>query len=94
MYDACLELGIREALDLNAPDGQAGVIGPKPHNHVIMAPRQKGRFFARTRRFSTHLSWGRANPMNLLLAKRRVSYPNSQLTQTDSIPGLLRTLAG
>ncbi len=32
MYDACLELGVREARDLNAPDGQAGVIGPMPHN--------------------------------------------------------------
>ena len=32
MYDACLELGVREAPDLNAPDGQAGVIGPMPHN--------------------------------------------------------------
>src|SRR5579872_1678823 len=32
MYDACLELGVREALDLNAADGQAGVIGPMPHN--------------------------------------------------------------
>jgi choline dehydrogenase-like flavoprotein len=28
MYDACLELGVREAPDLNAPD----VIGPMPHN--------------------------------------------------------------
>jgi len=32
MYDACLELGMREAPDLNASDGQAGVIGPMPHN--------------------------------------------------------------
>ena len=32
MYDACVELGVREAPDLNAPDGQAGVIGPMPHN--------------------------------------------------------------
>jgi len=32
MYDACLELGVKEALDLNAPDGQAGVVGPMPHN--------------------------------------------------------------
>jgi choline dehydrogenase len=32
MYDACLELGVREAPDLNAPDGQAGVVGPMPHN--------------------------------------------------------------
>ena len=27
MYEACLELGVREARDLNAADGQAGVIG-------------------------------------------------------------------
>ena len=27
MYDACVELGVREAADLNAPDGQAGVVG-------------------------------------------------------------------
>ena len=32
MYEACLELGVREARDLNAADGQAGVIGPMPHN--------------------------------------------------------------
>ena len=32
MYDACLELGVREAPDLNAPDAQAGVVGPMPHN--------------------------------------------------------------
>jgi choline dehydrogenase len=32
MYDACLELGVREAPDLNALDAQAGVIGPMPHN--------------------------------------------------------------
>jgi choline dehydrogenase len=32
MYDACVELGVREAHDLNAPDGQAGVVGPMPHN--------------------------------------------------------------
>ena len=32
MYDACVELGVREAPDLNAPDGQAGVVGPMPHN--------------------------------------------------------------
>jgi choline dehydrogenase len=32
MYDACVELGIRESADLNAPDGQAGVIGVMPHN--------------------------------------------------------------
>ena len=32
MYEACLELRVREARDLNAADGQAGVIGPMPHN--------------------------------------------------------------
>jgi choline dehydrogenase len=32
MYEACVELGVREAPDLNAPDGQAGVIGAIPHN--------------------------------------------------------------
>ena len=32
MYDACLELGVREAPDLNALDAHAGVIGPMPHN--------------------------------------------------------------
>lgn len=32
MYEACLELGIREAPDLNAPDAQAGVVGAMPHN--------------------------------------------------------------
>ena len=32
MYDACVELGVREAPDLNAPDAQAGVVGPMPHN--------------------------------------------------------------
>jgi choline dehydrogenase len=32
MYDACLELGVREALDLNALDAHAGVVGPMPHN--------------------------------------------------------------
>jgi len=32
MYDACVELGVKEAPDLNAPDGQAGVVGPMPHN--------------------------------------------------------------
>lgn len=32
MYDACVELGMREAPDLNAPDGQAGVVGAMPHN--------------------------------------------------------------
>jgi choline dehydrogenase len=32
MYEACVELGVREAPDLNAPDGQAGVVGAIPHN--------------------------------------------------------------
>ena len=32
MYEACLELGVREAADLNAADAQAGVIGAIPHN--------------------------------------------------------------
>ena len=32
MDEACLELGVREAPDLNAPDAQAGVVGPMPHN--------------------------------------------------------------
>jgi choline dehydrogenase len=32
MVEACLELGVREAPDLNAPDGQAGVVGAMPHN--------------------------------------------------------------
>ncbi len=32
MYEACLELGVREAADLNAPDGQTGVVGAMPHN--------------------------------------------------------------
>ena len=32
MYDACLELGVREAPDLNALDAHAGVVGPMPHN--------------------------------------------------------------
>ncbi len=32
MYDACVELGVREAPDLNALDAHAGVIGPMPHN--------------------------------------------------------------
>ncbi len=32
MYDACVELGVREAPDLNAVDANAGVIGPIPHN--------------------------------------------------------------
>lgn len=32
MYEACLELGVREAKDLNAADAQAGVVGAMPHN--------------------------------------------------------------
>lgn len=32
MYEACVDLGVREAPDLNAPDGQAGVVGAMPHN--------------------------------------------------------------
>jgi choline dehydrogenase len=32
MYDACVELGVREAPDLNAPEGQTGVVGVMPHN--------------------------------------------------------------
>lgn len=32
MYEACVELGMREAPDLNAPDAQAGVVGAMPHN--------------------------------------------------------------
>lgn len=32
MYEACIELGLREAPDLNAPDAQAGVVGAMPHN--------------------------------------------------------------
>ena len=32
MYEACVELGVREAPDLNAADGQAGVVGAMPHN--------------------------------------------------------------
>jgi choline dehydrogenase len=32
MYDACVELGIREAPDLNALDAHAGVVGAMPHN--------------------------------------------------------------
>jgi choline dehydrogenase len=32
MYEACVELGVREAADLNAPDGQVGVVGAMPHN--------------------------------------------------------------
>ena len=32
MYDACLELGVREAPDHNALDAHAGVVGPMPHN--------------------------------------------------------------
>ena len=32
MYEACVELGVREAPDLNAADAQAGVVGAIPHN--------------------------------------------------------------
>ena len=32
MYDACVELGIREAPDLNGVDAHAGVVGAMPHN--------------------------------------------------------------
>ena len=32
MYDACVELGMREAPDLNALDAHAGVVGAMPHN--------------------------------------------------------------
>ena len=32
MYEACVQCGVREATDLNAPDGQAGVVGAIPHN--------------------------------------------------------------
>lgn len=32
MYESCVELGVREAPDLNAPDAQAGVVGAMPHN--------------------------------------------------------------
>jgi choline dehydrogenase len=32
MYDACVELGVREAPDLNALDAHAGVVGVMPHN--------------------------------------------------------------
>ncbi len=32
MYDACVELGVREAPDLNALDAHAGVVGAMPHN--------------------------------------------------------------
>ena len=32
MYEACVELGIREAPDLNALDAHAGVVGVMPHN--------------------------------------------------------------
>ena len=32
MYEACLELGVREAPDLNELDAHAGVVGPMPHN--------------------------------------------------------------
>jgi choline dehydrogenase len=32
MYEACVELGVREAPDLNALDAHADVVGPMPHN--------------------------------------------------------------
>ena len=32
MYESCVELGIREAPDLNALDAHAGVLGVMPHN--------------------------------------------------------------
>lgn len=32
MYEACVELGVPEAPDLNAPESQAGVVGAIPHN--------------------------------------------------------------
>ncbi|MBE7204746.1 MAG: GMC family oxidoreductase N-terminal domain-containing protein [Parafilimonas terrae] len=32
MYEACVELGIREAPDLNGLDAHAGVVGAMPHN--------------------------------------------------------------
>ena len=32
MYDACVELGVREAPDLNGLDAHAGVVGAMPHN--------------------------------------------------------------
>ncbi|MCB1488956.1 MAG: GMC family oxidoreductase N-terminal domain-containing protein [Bauldia sp.] len=32
LYDACVELGIREAPDLNAAEGQVDVVGVMPHN--------------------------------------------------------------
>ncbi|MEQ1768830.1 MAG: GMC family oxidoreductase N-terminal domain-containing protein [Devosia sp.] len=32
MYESCVELGIREAPDLNALDAHAGVVGVMPHN--------------------------------------------------------------
>lgn len=32
MYEACIELGLREAPDLNALDAHAGVVGAMPHN--------------------------------------------------------------
>ena len=32
MYGACVELGVREAPDLNALDAHAGVVGAMPHN--------------------------------------------------------------
>src|SRR6187431_194781 len=32
MYEACVELGVREAPDLNGLDAHAGVVGAMPHN--------------------------------------------------------------
>lgn len=32
LYDACVELGVREAPDLNGLDAHAGVVGAMPHN--------------------------------------------------------------
>ncbi len=32
MVEACVDLGVRESADLNAADGQAGVVGAIPHN--------------------------------------------------------------
>ncbi|MEQ9690398.1 MAG: GMC family oxidoreductase N-terminal domain-containing protein [Bauldia litoralis] len=32
MYESCVELGVREAPDLNAEDGQVDVVGVMPHN--------------------------------------------------------------
>ena len=61
MYDACVELGIREAPDLNAPDGQVDVVGAMPHNRFkevrlgtlvtyIRAARQRPNFTIKGRR--------------------------------------------